>query len=107
MYSNSQEDKINATSTLMRKWSWNMKVLMKFLITEMWTSDYIQLRIIGLRIESIQNETGNYNLDNTDNPLERNMIYGSESALAQLNLSVIFVMARVRMSSLQNIAKVP
>ena len=39
-------------------------------------------------------------LDNTDNPLERNMIYGSESALVQLNLSVIFVMARVRESSL-------
>ena len=35
------------------------------------------------------------------------MIFGSESALAQLNLSVIFVMARVRVSSLKNIAKVP
>ena len=40
------------------------------------------------------------NRDNTDNPLERNMILGSESALAQLNLSVIFVMARVRASNL-------
>ena len=38
MYTNSQED--NATSTLMRIWSLNMKVLMKFPITEMWTPDY-------------------------------------------------------------------
>ena len=38
MYTNSQED--NATSTLMSIWSLNMKVLMKFLITEMWTPDY-------------------------------------------------------------------
>ena len=38
MYTNSQEDKTR--STLMRIWSLNMNVQMKFLITEMWTSDY-------------------------------------------------------------------
>ena len=53
-----------------------------------------------MRIESIKNETGHYKLDNTDYPFERNMIFGSESALAQLNLSLIFVMARVRASNL-------
>ena len=38
MYTKSQED--NATSTLMRTWRQNMKVLMKIMITEMWTPDY-------------------------------------------------------------------
>ena len=37
MYTNSQED--NAASTSMRIWSLNIEVLMKFLITKMWTSD--------------------------------------------------------------------
>ena len=46
----SQED--DATSTLMRIWRLNLNVLMKFMITEMWTL-IIQLRSIGLRIESI------------------------------------------------------
>ena len=32
----------------------------------------------------MQNETGNNKLDNTDNPSERNMIFGLESTLTQL-----------------------
>ena len=61
---------IYATSILMRIWKLNMKVLMKIMITEMWTL-IIQLRIRGLRMESIWNETCNYMLckTSTDNPL--------------------------------------
>ena len=41
-----------------------------------------------------------FGYNNTDNPLERNVIFGSENALAQLNMTVIFVMAKVRASNL-------
>ena len=37
MYTKTQED--NATSILMMIWRLNMKVLMKIMITEMWTLD--------------------------------------------------------------------
>ena len=68
--------KIHATSTLMRIWMLNMKVLMKIIITNMWNL-IIQLRIRGFRIDSVYHETCNYRLDNTDNQLERNIIFGS------------------------------
>lgn len=58
-----------------------MKVLLKFMITEMWTSNYTAQNQ-SLRIESIQNETQNNNLDNIDNPLKRNIVFGSGSSLA-------------------------
>ena len=38
MLTKSHED--NATSTLMKIWRLNMKVLMDIMITEMWTPDY-------------------------------------------------------------------
>ena len=73
MYTNSQED--NAASTFVRVWSLNMKVLMKFLITEMWTPYYTAQNQRIENIQSIQNKTCNYKLDNTDNPLEKNMTF--------------------------------
>ena len=70
MYTNSQEDIVED---------------MEF--EQMWTPDYTaQNQRIENRLESIQNEICKYKLDNTDNPLERNMIFGSQSALVQLNL---------------------
>ena len=52
---------------------------MKFMITEMWNPDFTAQN------QRIENEICNYKLDNTDTSLERNMIFRSESALAQTN----------------------
>lgn len=60
-----------------------MKDLMEIMITGMWTL-IVQIRIRGLRIYSICNEICNYSLDNTENPSERNIIFGQESTLAQI-----------------------
>ena len=73
MYTNNQEN--NAVSTFVRKWSLNMKVLMKFLITETRTPDFTAQNQRIENIQSIKNKTCNYKLDN---PLEMNMIFLSD-----------------------------
>ena len=62
---------------------------MKIMKTEMIT----QLDNRSLRVDSIYNECI-YRLDNTDNKLERNILLGQRVHWLNIDLSVIFVMAR-------------